>query len=491
MNQELNRPCRKCGDQVPDSSNHCPSCGRGYSDVEAKKELVEPGAQLVRVVFDGWNLKGANLQEATLNGASFESSVLDESDLDRASLIGAWFEGASLVGATLTNTLLRGSLFIKADLRRVRLDGADHPEKAREVTCGELVEVAAEGQAEKWFPKKKVAPDVHLNDRLPVPASPLDYEMARPIYSGIQGAVFHDSDMRDASARAAYFERAHFRRANMEGADLSGARLTGSVLDSVCLRNATLRYSGLSECSIRDADLTSANLQGTFFYRSDLSNSSLKGADLTGARLTDANLTNVDFSGAIFEGAEFQDSNYEEARLTTAQLGTIKAAINDVVEESRAQKANYKRFNDEMMEKHRLDESTAAETVPTAQSLADSRSGFPYLVGVMHLDIRAQFNSFIEKEAPYPKDKVAIANSREWLSSMARRFHQDAGSGRRFDSWCWRFAETAKKEGVLHDFEGRERFYFDQTCAIVFEETVDREFADTVIGPIGLPPKLR
>lgn len=95
----------------------------------ALKQLLEEGAPLAGLNFDGVILAGQNLAGRDLSGTSFNHAKLEACCLDDAHLFGVHAMGASFARSSLRNTQFCGAIlnmadFRKADLSFAKLSGA-------------------------------------------------------------------------------------------------------------------------------------------------------------------------------------------------------------------------------------------------------------------------------------------------------------------------------------------------------------------------------
>ena len=78
------------------------------------------GAYLASAVFDASEMKAARLNEATLRGARLRRCNFLEASLDQADLTDADLTEANLFGASLIDTVAERTVFVRANLRRVK-----------------------------------------------------------------------------------------------------------------------------------------------------------------------------------------------------------------------------------------------------------------------------------------------------------------------------------------------------------------------------------
>jgi len=178
---------------------------------------------------------GINLQERDLRFASLSGAVLLKADLRRVRLQGANLRWAQLQGADLREAQLQGAYMVEAQLQSANL-----------------------GEAQ------------------------------------LQGAVLNNTQLQGADLGRAQLQGALLAEAQLQGADLGEAQLQGALLLKTQLQGAFL-----AKAQLQGADLDSAQLQGTL-----LAKAQLQGANLDDAQMRNANLDGTQLQGIVWSNAD-------------------------------------------------------------------------------------------------------------------------------------------------------------------------------------------
>lgn len=99
----------------------------------------------------------------------------------------------------------------------------------------------------------------------------------------IDFAIFHRTDLSNATLVRSAFVGATLTGANLSGSDLSKANLSFSDFDRSSLQEANLSNSNIFDTTFRGCNLSGANLSKASIWRSDFEGADLRGALFTGA----------------------------------------------------------------------------------------------------------------------------------------------------------------------------------------------------------------
>jgi len=221
----------------------------------------------------GINLEGANLQKADLRSVKLQGADLYLANLQEAILWGANLREADVAGANL-----RGASLEAAKLQRAFLGGAD-------------------------------LQGAHLRG------------------ADLRGAILYlanlqEADLRGAKLQGALLREADLRGANLQGAKLQNANLLVAKLQKANLGNAKLQGANLRLSNLQGSDLGAADFQGATLVSAKLQGASVRCANLEGALLSYSHLEKVDLFGAkSLEGAYFYNAFLDDTRMRREQLG--------------------------------------------------------------------------------------------------------------------------------------------------------------------------
>lgn len=266
------------------------------------------GAVLAHAHIEGTNLSGSHLTGVNLGGATIKNAdlsrcqlvdaVLSRTKLENTKLEGALLERVSIYetvfgsGIDLSNLVCKQTVFVRLDMRGVKLAGADLSQAA-------LFEVDLRG---------------------------VDFSGANLTETAFIGCQLEGARFRGVVAdrlQLVYETTAagtDFSGASLNGALLRGLDLRGACFDHAQLDRANLASSNLTEASLYQARAREAIAIRTCFDRAQMRSIDMLGAILQkarfiGADLTGANLFGVDLAKAIVDGTTvLTDASLERSR---------------------------------------------------------------------------------------------------------------------------------------------------------------------------------
>lgn len=211
------------------------------------------GTDLSKTRLVGADLRGARLKQATVCWSDLSGANLQGVDALGADLRFSSFVGANLQGAWLWKTRLGASGFLRADLRKARLDECDASVEEYGYTTfkgADLREAVCRG-------------------------------------ADMSQAVFDGADLRGASLQKVNLAAARFNAALLGGARFDKADLSHAQLASTTAAAASFNGANLSHASLVDMDLSGADLRHAIMVQTDFSRSRLVGCSVYGVAAWD------------------------------------------------------------------------------------------------------------------------------------------------------------------------------------------------------------
>jgi uncharacterized protein YjbI with pentapeptide repeats len=204
--------------------------------------------------------------------------------------------------------------FAEADLRRMRLEGANLNEAI-------LIRANLSGA---------------FLDRANLGGAILDEANLSGAFLGRANLI--EAYLLDTNLSETFLIEADLSGANLTGADLSGANLSEArlprtslykaKLGGAFLRGSNLSAANLIEAKLSGANLSLANLTGADLSGADLSGASLDGANLTGADLRGADLTGCSIYGVSAWGLKLE--NAKQQNLIITRQGEPRITVDNI-----------------------------------------------------------------------------------------------------------------------------------------------------------------
>jgi uncharacterized protein YjbI with pentapeptide repeats len=132
----------------------------------------------------------------------------------------------------------------------------------------------------------------------------------------LDGAQLRNCILIGAKLDGAYLTRANLRGANVRSVTAPSSRWDGACLQKAVFNGAQLQSATFDDVRAGEAQFESANLRGAFFRHATLRNANLTDATARGLQLTGTSLTNANLEGAHLEGAKLGKVKIDGANFT-------------------------------------------------------------------------------------------------------------------------------------------------------------------------------
>lgn len=249
-------------------------------------------------------------------------------------------KGATLDGSDLRHAEARNAFFVKANLSKSHMEGA-------QLYLADLRRANLEL--------------AHLEDAFLV------------------RALLQDADMNKAHMENALLIDALLDRADLQVAHLERARLHGASLTDAYMGLADLDHADLTHAKLQRAHLNGANFRGVLLYSSDMTGADLTQADLSNANLQGAGLEGVDMCGSDLTGANLSSASIKYANLRDCgNIGAIKGLTLEMIVQAKNWQLAF--YNSDMLKQlglppdHNEKLQKQMEAEQQAQAAADKSS---------------------------------------------------------------------------------------------------------------------
>jgi uncharacterized protein YjbI with pentapeptide repeats len=223
------------------------------------------------------NLGAGRLRGAKLDGASLKGAILSKSDFTGASFSGVTLELADLSDAILDGANLSRVKLSKCILKGNQLRGCDFRESTLSHAVLDEVDLRSANFANATMEHVTLLRST-LDDTIFLKADLRGMRLGAP-------CTFIGADLRGALMDGSTLREANFTRADFSGATLSSSDLSKCILREANLYRAAAKNALFIRADLTGASLIAANLEGALFLKAKLARADFKGANLFRADL--------------------------------------------------------------------------------------------------------------------------------------------------------------------------------------------------------------